>query len=51
MLIADAPPVREFGFIILRLCLTDEVPFLQYLFTKHFENEPLVSLLYMQDIY
>jgi hypothetical protein len=50
MLIADAPPVPEFEFIILRLCLTDEVPwdplpFFQYLFTKYFENEPFVRLI------
>jgi hypothetical protein len=56
MLTADSPPVREFGFIMLRLALTDSVPWdavplLCELFTDYFDNAPFLSRLYIAKVF
>jgi hypothetical protein len=52
----DKTPVREFGFIMLRLALTDSVPWdavplLCELFTDYFDRAPFLSRLYIAKVF
>jgi hypothetical protein len=52
MLLCEKPPVREFGLIMVRLSLTDEVPcdsvaFPQELFMDYCDTSPFVSHIYI----
>jgi hypothetical protein len=56
MLLSEKPPVREFGVIMLRLSLTDEVPwesvaFIQELFTYYYDTSPFVSRIYIAKVF
>jgi hypothetical protein len=56
MLLSENPPVREFGLIMLRLSLTDEVPydsvaFLQELFTHYNDTSRFVCRIYIAKVF
>jgi hypothetical protein len=56
MLLSEKPLVREFGLIMVRLSLTDEVPsdsvaFLQELFTDYYDTSCFVERTYIVKVF